>query len=95
MRQSDGPADLPGRTRAARLRLFGGGAAAGLAAGLAVALYRALIAEAEGLRARLASSALMPADYALWAAALAGIALVLAARSAGGSPWRREAAFPR
>lgn len=79
MRQSDGPADLPGRTRAARLRLFGGGAAAGLAAGLAVALYRALIAEAEGLRARLASSALAPADYALWAAALAGITLVLAA----------------
>lgn len=82
------------RRRGLRLRLFFGGIISGLAAGLAVAAYRFLIGETEGLRASLAaavsaSGLLLP--YALWAGflmALAGVLVLLgrwepAARGSG------------
>ena len=78
-------AEALSRRRMLRLRLFAGGAAAGLAAGLSVALYRWLIGEAETLRTVLATQALEDAaegsvlPFALWAAGLLAAALVLSA----------------
>lgn len=78
-------AEALSRRRMLRLRLFAGGAAAGLAAGLAVALYRWLIDEAETLRAGLSAEVMEGAaagrlfPLALWAAGLLAAAFVLAA----------------